>query len=188
MELQSPSQGKSYLQRAIIPSVILIEYLSRNHGDAGTVNKLETSPAFMAPTAQWGIWLNQELTKLHIRFYGRSIGCNWGTQEVTLTKCQGVLEQLLVLVTSKLSHKGESDPRQVNKYGGRIEGKHVQKNEGIQGTKIAVCYDVSYGFSMQSGEKISPGKTQYSFSKLGPGALPKIQRIDMNELLFSSPL
>lgn len=53
MELQSPSQGTSYLQRAIIPLIILMEYLSQNCGDAGTttVNKIEISAAFMVPTA-----------------------------------------------------------------------------------------------------------------------------------------
>lgn len=49
MELQSPSQGKLYLERAGVPSVILTECLSQNHGDEGTVNKKEMCPAFMAP-------------------------------------------------------------------------------------------------------------------------------------------
>lgn len=46
-----------------------------------------------------------------------------------MTQCQGVLEGFLELVISKLSYKRESDILYVNRCGGRIEGKHAQKNE-----------------------------------------------------------
>lgn len=60
-----------------------------------------------------------------------------------------------------------------------------KKMKTFQRTKITmIWYEFSYDFSIQNGEKISLGKTYYSFGKLDPSALPAIQKIAMNKLLL----